>query len=333
MRVVSVSAVAVLSLVMMSGCVSKGAYDDEVEKNEHLRSVKTEQDIERDGLHADVNALHRAYTQQSMRMTTVEGIVTQATTELRGIQSRLTSMNQELTQQRADVGKIAVHASETLQVLRALRDQQLAASSTLTQLTTKVDAIKVASATRAARAGAPHEGKVQKERPEGKTAVERAMDQQMGLGPHVEPAPSGAAVAGSPATAPAPAVTSKSTPVPGSVPAGGGAVTPASAPLSNPAPAVSGSSPVVAGDKGVSPLTFPAGGPALGVPVTESLKPSESMMRVEDELSPLQRSSLEAKPEAKAKQGWGEWAKEKIFGKKPVQTVAKTPPTSESEKK
>ena len=329
MRVVSVGIVAVMSLVMVSGCVSKWAYDEEVEKNEHLRSVKTEQDIERDGLHADVNALHRGYTQQSMRLTSMEGVVTQATAELRTIQSRLTTMNQELTQQRTDVGKIAVHASETLQLLRALNEQQQANSVTLTQLTSKHDALKVAAAARAARAALTADGKAQKEGSEGKSAVERAMEQQMGMGPRVERAPSGEAVAGSPA----PAVTSKSTPVPGSVPPGGGAVTPASAPLSNPAPAVSGSSPVVAGEKGVSPLTSPAGGPMLGVPVTESLKPAESTMKVEDELSPLQRSSLEAKPEVKAKQGWAAWAKEKIFGKAPVQTVAKTPPTSASENK
>ena len=311
MRVVSVGIVAVMSLVMVSGCVSKWAYDEEVEKNEHLRSVKTEQDIERDGLHADVNALHRGYTQQSMRLTSMEGVVTQATAELRTIQSRLTTMNQELTQQRTDVGKIAVHASETLQLLRALNEQQQANSVTLTQLTSKHDALKVAAAARAARAALTADGKAQKEGSEGKSAVERAMEQQMGMGPRVERAPSGEAVAGSPAPA----------------------VTPASAPLSSPAPTVSGSSPVVAGEKGVSPLMSPAGGPVLGVPVTESLKPAESTMKVEDELSPLQRSSLEAKPEVKAKQGWAAWAKEKIFGKAPVQTVAKTPPTSASEKK
>src|SRR5215467_10614684 len=173
---------AVIGLAMVSGCVTKWKYDEEVEKNEHLLAVKTEQDIERDGLHADVNALHRASTQQSLRVTAMEGVVTQATSELRTIQSRLTSMNQELTQQRSDVSKIAQQATEALQLLRVLNEQQQVNAVTLTQLTSKVGAVKTAASARTARATAPAPAK-DKDVPSGKpesdkTAVEKAMEQQ-----------------------------------------------------------------------------------------------------------------------------------------------------------
>src|SRR5215472_7838934 len=275
MRGLVVGIMAVIGVAMVSGCVTKWKYDEEVEKNEHLLGVKTEQDIERDGLHADVNALHRASTQQSLRVTAMEGVVTQATSELRTIQSRLTSMNQELTQQRSDVGKIAQQASEALQLLRVLNEQQQVNAVTLSQVTTKLDAVKTATTARAARATAP--------------------------------------------------VAAKSSPAPVSGPPAGYAI-PAATPSSSPAPAVgSGSAPASAGEKvfpppaAVSGSSSAPGGSPGGVTAAESIK------RVEDELSPLQRSSPE-KPEAKPKQSWAAWAKEKIFGKSPVQTAAKRSP-------
>jgi hypothetical protein len=295
MRGLVVGITAVIGVVMVSGCVTKWTYDEEVEKNEHLMAVKTEQDIERDGLHADVNALHRAYTQQSLRVTGMEGVVTQATAELRSIQSRLTTMNQDLAQQRSDVGKIAQQATETLQLLRVLNEQQQVNAMTLTQLTGKVDAMKTAATARAARATAPTPTK--KEGPEGKpesekTAVEKAMEQQMGLGPRptapIAAKSSPAAVSGQPA---------------------------ADAALGNAAEKV------LAPSAAVSGTNSPSGSPE-GVTAAEPKK-------VEDELSPLQRSSLE-KPEPKPNQSWKEWATEKIFGKKPVQTAAKKPPASGS---
>ena len=321
MRALVVGVVAVVGVGMMSGCVTKWKYDEEVEKNEHLTSVKTEQDIERDGLHADVNALHRAYTQQSMRVTAMEGVVTQATAELRSIQSRLTTMNQDLAQQRSDVAKIFQQATETLQLLRVLNEQQQVNALTLTQLSGKIDAVKTAATARAARASAPapakeKESDVPTGKPESdKSAVERAMEQQMGMGPRsaaplaAKPSPSPAS--NHPATGPIPAV----------------------APFANPAhPAVS--APAPADDKVLPPSAAMSSARPAVVASPESVTPAESIKKVEDELSPLQRTGLE-KAEQKPKQTWKEWAKEKLFGKSPVQTAAKNtqPPTPPAEKR
>ncbi len=317
MRALVVGVVAVVGVGMISGCVTKWKYDEEVEKNEHLMSVKTEQDIERDGLHADVNALHRAYTQQSMRVTAMEGVVTQATAELRSIQSRLTTMNQDLAQQRSDVAKISQQASETLQLLRVLNEQQQVNALTLTQLSGKVDAVKTAAMARAARASAPAPAKeketdVPSAKPESeKSAVERAMEQQMGMGPRpaspLAAKPSPFPVTSHPATGPIPAVTPLPTPTPGVAP---------------------GSAPVSAGDKVLPPsAAMSSTSPAVvssAVASSESVTPAEPIKKVEDELSPLQRTGLE-NGEQKPKQTWKEWAREKIFGKSPVQTAAKNP--------
>jgi hypothetical protein len=273
-------------------------------------AVKTEQDIERDGLHADVNALHRAYTQQSLRVTAMEGVVTQATSELRTIQSQLTSMNQELTQQRSDVGKIAQQANEALQLLRVLNEQQQVNAVTLTQLTSKVDAVKSAASARAARSTAPAAAK-DKDVPSGKpesdkTAVEKAMEQQMGMGfrpaPPLAAKPSPAA----PVNAQPPASANlTAAPVAGAVSGAAGAAlgNAAAEKVLPPSAAMSSTNPAVAG----SP---------------EGVTAAEPTKKVEDELSPLQRSSLE-KSEPKPKQSWREWAREKIFGKSRVQTAAK----------
>lgn len=308
MRGLVVGMLAVIGVGMVSGCVTKWTYDEEVEKNEHLMAVKTEQDIERDGLHADVNALHRAYTEQSMRVTGMEGVVTQATAELRTIQSRLTTMNQDLTQQRSDVGKIAQQATETLQLLRVLNEQQQVNAVTLTQLTNKLDAMKTAATARAARATATAPTKDLKDLPAAKpkvekTAVEKAMEQQMGLGPR--PATSLAAKSspvsvssGQPVAAASSVVAPPASAVQG---AAGAALGSAAEKVLPPAAAVSNTSPAVAGS-----------------PESAAVEPTK---KVEDELSPLQRSRLE-KAEAKPKQSWAAWAKEKLFGKSPVQTAA-----------
>ena len=306
MRGLVVGMMAVMGVVLVSGCVTKWAYDEEVEKNEHLMAVKTEQDIERDGLHADVNALHKAYTQQSLRVTAMEGVVTQATSELRSIQSRLTTMNQDLAQQRSDVAKISQQASETLQLLRVLNEQQQVNAVTLTQLSSKIDAVKTAATARVARAAAPAPMKdkdVQSEKPESdKSAVEKAMEQQMGMGPRV-----------------APPLAAKPSPAPVNAHATTGAI-PAVTSLPNPMPAP-------AGDK-LLPPSAAVSNTNQAVPVSAEAVPSAESKKVEDELSPLQRSSLE-KSEHKPKLTWREWAREKIFGKSPVQTAAKnTQPAS-----
>jgi hypothetical protein len=310
MRGLVVGMTAVIGVMLVSGCVTKWKYDEEVEKNEHLMAVKTEQDIERDGLHADVNALHRAYTQQSLRVTAMEGVVTQATAELRTIQSRLTSMNQELTQQRSDVGKLAVQGGEALQILRAVNEQQQASAITLTQLTARLGALKMAANARAAKLAAVAD-KALREAPEGKSsspagksAVERAVEQQMGLGPR-PPVP----------------LAAKSSPAPISGQPAGNAI-PAATPPSSPAPAVvSGTAPGNAGENVLPPSAAVSGTSSVAGGSSEGVTAAESTKTVEEELSPLQRSSLE-KPEAKPKQSWAAWAKEKMFGKSPVRTTA-----------
>ena len=306
------------AVLMLTGCVSKWAYDEQVEKAEHLQSVKTEQDIERDGLHADVNALHQAYSKQSMRLTTMEGMVSQTAAELRNIQSRLTTLNQDMSQQRSDLSKISSQAGETLQFLRSLNEQQQVISVNLTQLSGKLDTIRAAPV-KAARsippvdAGKPAKESVTKDAPaSGKGAVERAMEQKMGLAPKPDRPDAVAAKAPTPSPVPAePKAVSAAKPEAASAPAATSALAgAAAAPMAEAAAAVSAS---------VKPAELkPADAPMPATPI--------------EELSPLQRPVTENKVEAKRKQGWYEWAKEKVASvwgsKKPVQTAAQMPASS-----
>ncbi len=306
--------------VSLTGCVSKWAYDEQVEKNEHLRYVKTEQDIERDGLHADVEALHRAYSQQSLRVTGLEGTVQQATTELKAIQSRLTSLNQEMVQQRGDLSKLSLQANETLQFLRAINEHQQATNVALMTMTTKLEAMKKPAPVKAARA-AETGGKPKTEEKEGapsndKGAVERAMEQKLGKAmvapppkpqavqsPGAEPAVAGGGPTTMPGGAGAPTLKSVAKPEGPIVQTEGVAVIP-KAPTAN--------SEVSAQKLSETPT-----------PPSASISPSDSGAN-----SPLLSTTPgELKPVAK--QTWTEWAKEKIWGKKPVQTASQTPATAE----
>src|SRR5262249_44097996 len=132
--------------------------------------------------------------------------------------------------------------------------------------------------------------------------------QQMGLGPR-----------------PVAPLAAKSSPAPVSGPPAGYAI-PAATPSSSPAPAGgAGSAPASAGEKGFSSSAAGAGSRSASGGSPGGVTAAESIKQVEDELSPLQRSNPE-KPEAKPKQSWAAWAKEKIFGKSPVQTAAKRSP-------
>jgi len=224
-------------------------------------------------------------------------------------------MNQELTQQRTDVGKLAQQASDALQLLRVLNEQQQVDAVRLSQMTTKLDAVKTATRARAARASrwAP----TTKDIPEGrleskKTAVEKAMEQQIGLG--------------SRPAAPLAAKSSPAAPV-NAQPTAGANLT--AAPVAGD---VSGAAGAALGNGAAEnvlppPAAVSATTPASGA-TPDSVTAAESQKKVEDELSPLQRSSME-KQEAKPKQTWKEWAREKLFGKSPVRTAAKNaPPTA-----
>lgn len=121
----------VLCAGALSGCVSKSAYDQQVEQNEHLRYVKTEQDIERDGLSSDVQALHRAYSQHSLRVTGLESTVQQTLVDVKALQARLTTVSQELALQRVEFGKFTGQSQETLELLRTMSEQQQAMNGTI----------------------------------------------------------------------------------------------------------------------------------------------------------------------------------------------------------
>ena len=332
MRVVCGGIVAVLGLVSHSGCVSKWTYDEQVEKTEHLSAVKTEQDIELGGLHADVNAIHRAYSQQSMRMTSVEGVVTQAMTELRSIETKLSSLNQDLIQQRGEVSKLSAQSSETLQILRALNEQQQTSTMVLNQLAMKVDTLKPITPPKAARATAGTEGK---------GAVQRAMDQQMGAGVRVErPAPAPAVAprptGGNPDAKPvgptvgtAPAATGIPTTAAPSVPAAALPATPVVPTASAPAP-IAQKPDEMSSTKTPDATTSSVVSPA---PSAAPASPTDATAKVEDTESPLHKPVVAAKPEEP--QGWLDWIKGKIWGKGPVQTASQVAPPSgaSSEKK
>jgi len=141
-----------LSVVMMPvvvGCVSRSAFDAEVEKNHHLQYVKTEQDIEREGLHADVGALRRAYSEQSLRMTFVEGAVKQTAIELKTIQEKLSgvdakfaALGQEMKSQQGDFRRVTAQGNEVMRLLEQLNAKQEDAQKGIGALTKQVDGVR-----------------------------------------------------------------------------------------------------------------------------------------------------------------------------------------------
>lgn len=113
------------------GCVSRSAFEAEVEKNQHLQYVKTEQDIEREGLHADVGALRRVYSDQSLRMTFLEGVVQQTSIELKQIDAKLsvfdaklTALSQEAKQQQGEVVRVGAQGVEAIRLLESMKENQ-----------------------------------------------------------------------------------------------------------------------------------------------------------------------------------------------------------------
>ncbi len=297
---------AVLLIGTLSGCVSKWAYDDQVEINQHLRSVKTEQDIERDGLHADVQALNRAYSGQSMRLTGLEGIVTHATNELKAIQTRLAAISQDQGQLRGEVTKLNLQASETLQFLRTINEQQQNTNATLTGLSSKLDTLKRPAPAKTTKATESTEGRPKSETSEGwkahddKSAVQRAMEQKLNGSPIARAPKTGASDTKGAAQGMQPdqSVT---------VPSGeGGVMKPAST-----GSEVLGSS-VVKPSDALAPTST---GPSTGLKAPEPAS----------DISPLVRKPEEVQPVKPIKQTWGEWFNDLMGRKKSLQTAQQQP--------
>ncbi len=309
--------VSVVTVMSLGGCVWKGAYDDQVEINKHLRAVKTEQDIERDGLHADVNALNRAYSGQSLRLTAVEGMVTHITNELKGNQSRMTTLIQDQAQVRSELSKLSLQAAETLSVLRTISEHEQAVSQSLTALSGKVDTLKKPAPVRAAKVAEPRDvqdkGKSEvdqtKEKHVEKGAVQRAMEQQMGLSPAVE----------------------GRKPLPETKP-----VTQASKPTTETKEASQRTAVPLSSEGKISSTpnagtTASAGDPSMATPVvptTSSAAPptiSPEMQAAANESSPLVKKPEEVAIASPApKQTWGQWLGDLIGWKRTVQTAQKS---------
>ncbi len=304
MRVGMRGIVVMLAVGTLSGCVSKWAYDDQVEINQHLRSVKTEQDIERDGLHADVQALNRAYTGQSMRLTGVEGIVTHTTNELKAIQTRLASMSQEQGQLRGEVTKLNLQASETLQFLRTINEQQQNTNATLSTLSTKLDTLKRPAPVKTTKATDASESRLKddgvKPTSDERSAVQRALDQKIGSGPAAKTPKVGA-----------PAADAKVASHTG---------------LSEAAASLS--------PDGAATKSASSGEP----PTSSAVKPSDTLAATSaapsavskapeaaTDVSPLVRKQDEVQPAKPIKQTWGEWFNDLLGRKKTVQTAQQQP--------
>ena len=312
----------ILCAAALSGCVSKSAYDQQVEQNEHLRYVKTEQDIERDGLSSDVQALRRAYSQHSLRVTGLESTVQQTLVDVKALQARLTTVSQELALQRVEFGKYTGQAQETLELLRTMSEQQQAMNGTISGLGAKVEVLRkqaqaVAKLSRLAETtdAKTHEGGSESDgKGKGKGAAERALEQKLGQAPTVVPPSKTISVKSEPSP-----VTTGSPPVAGGVVENTSAVVP---PMVSQAPAVP-TAPVTGTEGAVTGPKDGAPSAAVAVKPTEVTPPSTTAAQVTDSggQSPLlTTSTVEAKPATK--QSWTDWAKEKIGWKKPVQTAS-----------
>lgn len=329
MRVRSGLVVAVIVGLGLSGCVSKWAYDDQVEINDHLRTVKTEQDIERDGLHADVQALNRAYSSQSVRVTTMEGLVNHAMSELKSIRFTLASMTKEQEQIRGDVTKLHTEASESLQFLRTINEQQQGTKQVLDGLSIKLDAFKKPAPVKTAKLLEPAEKRDEKKdvkEPSGKErgAVQRSIDQKLGLAPvsGASPAPVAPTVKPDAPVSTNPGVKAKNDSPGGLIPTGVSASGKTSDVLASGADRgdASGST----GQKLSGPPTTPSA-------VSDPSVPAKSSDVAPDEPSPLLRKAESAdvlKAVTPVKQTWGEWISEKL-GRKKVQTAQQQVPVSE----
>lgn len=324
MRRLKAVAAAGLAIGVLNGCVWKSAYDDQVDINRHLSAVKTEQDVERDGLHADVNALHRAYSDQSLRLTAVEGLIMHFTAELKSNQGRMASLIQEQGLLRAELVKMSVQATETLNLLRTIAEEQQATSRSVTALSGKVDTLKKTTASRPAKGSpltdlndqkADGDGKAEKTKVKEKTkeTEERPLEPRASIVPTGEGTkPPHHATSGADESKPAKDLTAQ----PPSVGAGTATTTTPGGPPIN-----------------TSAATVPAKGDKAPVTVLDppsSVRPTPEVQSAIEQPSPLAQKQKEAAP-VPATLTFRQKV-EKFFGwNQTVQTAQKA--TSEADKK
>jgi myosin heavy subunit len=167
------SMIRVLSVMAMlaSGCVWKSSYEDLSEKYDHVKAVKNEQEIERDGLRAEVRAVHNGYGQQAGKLSLVEATVRQQVQEVAAVKTRVATVTQEMVQQRSELMGIQQKLTEALQAMQSLMEKQGDANKTLDSLVNKVDALKKPVAVK-------HSAPSKTERAAEKGAVERALEQR-----------------------------------------------------------------------------------------------------------------------------------------------------------
>lgn len=321
---------------VMVGCVSRSAYEDVVEKNQHLQYVKTEQDIERDGLHADVGALRRAYSDLSLRTSFLEGLAQQTVKELKGIDAKLATLGNDLRLQQGDQIRMTSQGNETMRVLDSLTARQEETRVALQSVDGKIDVLRKAFASRpreVARETNPVKTKVKEESQEGagtssRGTVQPASEQKLSKSPSTGAqvnTPSGLGyekkdVVGTQG------VSGESKPASGSEQNPAVSALSPSEVLKTSAPAITGKDPItpegaVTSDQVASPK--PSG--------VDSGSPKDVE---KGEHSPLITSSSGPKSSGAGtpiKKSWGEWAsdqwraaKSKVMGTKPVQTAAGT---------
>ena len=322
---------------VMVGCVSRSAYDAEVEKNEHLRYVKTEQDIERDGLHADVGAMRRAYSELSLRTTFLEGLAQQTSQQLKGIDAKLSTLGQDIRLQQGDQMRVTSQGNETMRLLESLTARQEETRAALQGVVGKIDGMKKAFATRSgevAREANPIKTKAKEEGQDSAGAPSRGVvqpvfEQKVSQGPST----------GAPVNAPSGAGNDKkdAAGIQGvggeSKPTSGSERDPAISALS-PSTVLKASTPAIAGKEATTP--------EAAVKADQDASPKQAEVNAAStkdgekvEHSPLITSSAGEKPSGAGtpvKKSWGDWASEKLqsakaklTGSKPVQTAAGTP--------
>lgn len=322
---------------VMVGCVSRSAYEAEVEKNEHLRYVKTEQDIERDGLHADVGAMRRAYSELSLRTTFLEGLAQQTVQQLKGIDAKLSTLGQEIRLQQGDQVRVTSQGNETMRLLESLTARQEETRVALQGVVGKIDVMKKAFTSRpgeVARDANPIKTKVKEESQDGagtpsRGVVQPVSEQKVSQGPSTVAPVNASSGQGNDKKDVA------------GIKGVGGESKPAS--VSERDPAISALSPstvlkattpAIAGKEATAPeAAVKADQDASPKPAEANVVSAKEVEKVEP--SPLITSSGGEKPTGTGmpvKKSWGDWASEKLqsakaklTGSKPVQTAAGTP--------
>jgi len=308
------------------GCVSRSAFEAEVEKNQHLQYVKTEQDIEREGLHADVGALRRAYSEQSLRMTFLEGVVQQTSIELKQIDAKLTAfdgklsgLSQDAKLQQGEFVRVTAQGAETMRLLESMREKQEESRQALVGVAAKLEGMKrVVTSRPVALSSEVSDGK-------GKGKGDKVGTSPSPKGPSEEQKLSSRQIGGQKDTAQAGGVELKKD---AGVSDGKGQ---AGSSLSDPGTG-GGESPVL--PEKVSPVVQGSAVGSQNPIATNGATSAEGSHRVDTgDRSPLITSTsgpaVSSENGTPVKKTWADWASDKldsakqaVMGKKPVQTAA-----------